>query len=257
MVENLYMEQRYCSLQKEISITEKELDSYPPGNILCYKNGNSSKWFCQYTDTDGKCIRKYIPKSNHEFAEKLAEKRLLTRKLIDMKNESLAIERYFKVRRKCKVKYGMPDEECYRRLLTKIYNWEEAPYSTNEQYKDHLIVPGPKGQMMRSKSEAMIAQVLLTNNIGYRYESEQNFGGIIMHPDFSILHPITGRLYIWEHLGLMSNGAYQNNALKKINIYINNGYVPGDNLILTFETPTAPLDINYVQLLAEYYFCRQ
>ncbi len=40
----------------------------------------------------------------------------------------------------------------------------------------------------------------------------------------------------------------------KMRTYINNGFIPGDNLILTYETKDRPLDINYVQNLISFHF---
>ncbi len=255
MIELSYFEQRKNALQKEITLTERQLNNYPPGTLVCYKHRNSYKWFLQNLNDDGKRYRTYIPKSEQKFAEKMARKRFLTRKLSDMKNELNAIDKFLNIRKEGRPKYGLKDEECYRILLPEMYKWETNEYHKSEEYKEYLTVTGPKGEMMRSKSEAMIAQVLVSNSIPYRYECEQAFDNIIIYPDFTIMHPKTGRMYIWEHLGLIEKEKYQNIFAIKLKTYLNMGFIPDDNLIFTFETDNRPIDINYVQHLVNYYFC--
>lgn len=103
---------------------------------------------------------------------------------------------------------------------------------------------------MRSKSECLIANFLYQRNITYRYEAAIELEGIDgfgnkyswkIYPDFTILHPKTREIIIWEHFGMMDNAEYSRSALLKINNYINNGYIPGINLICTFES----LDVNW------------
>ena len=90
----------------------------------------------------------------------------------------------------------------YRELLVSstpsLISWEYAPYNKSTDYPEDLIVPAPKGEMMRSKSEASIAQVLYSHGIPYRYEEIHEIYGTDMATDFTIMHPKTGAIILWE-----------------------------------------------------------
>ena len=45
---------------------------------------------------------------------------------------------------------------------------------------------------------------------------------------------------------MLSNEQYRKNALNKIEIYIINGIIPGNNLVITSEKPGGSIDINTI-----------
>lgn len=96
--------------------------------------------------------------------------------------------------------------------------------------------------VVRSKSEALIADTLFVHNIPFRYECELNLGELALYPDFTIINPITGDIAYWEHFGLMNVESYANNCFSKLNIYAQYGVIPTINLITTYETEEAPLN---------------
>ncbi|MFR6562656.1 MAG: hypothetical protein ACLUR5_12435 [Eubacterium ventriosum] len=57
----------------------------------------------------------------------------------------------------------------------------------------------------------------------------------------------TRKEYYWEHFGLMSDEEYAKKAIKKNNMYENNGFILGENLIATFELEKCPLDTRNVE----------
>lgn len=102
-----------------------------------------------------------------------------------------------------------------------------------------------KGEQVRSKSEVMIANALAANGIPYKYEYPVKIttGGYTYtaHPDFTVLNKRIRRVFYWEHLGRMDDPSYVSENTNKLIDYQNNGLIPGDNLILTFENLTEPL----------------
>ena len=80
------------------------------------------------------------------------------------------------------------------------------------------------------------------------------FGDVKIYPDFTIYHPMSNKIILWEHFGLMDNNSYAQNAKIKLGTYIDANYIPGNNLIVTYESKEMPLDINYVSLLISYHF---
>jgi hypothetical protein len=69
----------------------------------------------------------------------------------------------------------------------------------------------------------------------------------IVYPDFTLLKVCTREEIYWEHLGMMDDPNYVHKALNKINTYIRNGYIPGKNLLLTFESKAIPLNMRNVE----------
>ena len=63
----------------------------------------------------------------------------------------------------------------------------------------------------------------------------------------------TGGEIYWEHEGMMDNPDYAKSAIKKIELYENNGIFPGENLILTFESSASVVNMNVVKELTDRY----
>ena len=55
-----------------------------------------------------------------------------------------------------------------------------------------------------------------------------------------ILRKEDRHLILYEHLGRLDDPDYTQKAARKIEDYINTGYYPGINLILTWETRNTP-----------------
>lgn len=54
------------------------------------------------------------------------------------------------------------------------------------------------------------------------------------------------RELFWEHLGIVDNGHYASNAMKKLMIYEQNDIFINDRLILTYETANDPLNLRTI-----------
>ena len=127
-----------------------------------------------------------------------------------------------------------------------LKEWRVAEYSRNPFYPENLQICSSDGTMVRSKSEALIASGLASNGIPYRYECALELEGQIIYPDFTIRHPSTGIVFIWELFGMVDQEEYLERTLKKLRVYLRNGYIPDINLITTFETRQAPLGYDAV-----------
>lgn len=95
---------------------------------------------------------------------------------------------------------------------------------------------------------------LFTAKIPHRYECELRLGHTIIYPDFTLRHPRTGKVYYWEHFGLMDNPAYCKKMANKLELYANNGIIPSINLITTYETVKQPLSPETINQIIETYF---
>lgn len=103
----------------------------------------------------------------------------------------------------------------------------------------------------------MISDLLYDRGILYRNECllDLDDGKPPIYPDFTILHPQSRKIIYWEHFGMMDNIAYSEDACTKINRYLKAGILPGDNLILSFETEMTPMDSAAANLFIDAYLC--
>ena len=96
--------------------------------------------------------------------------------------------------------------------------------------EEHLIHRTKRGELVRSKSEVIIANELLAQGFD-RYEYEQQLtlpSGSVRYPDFTIVDDDTGETFLWEHLGLLHNPEYRRRWERKLAAYKLAGIVPHD-----------------------------
>ena len=241
------------SLEKEISNLRKELSKCPQGTlVICNINGKN-RYYHQKKNADGSYSRHYLGKDNIGLARHLARKTYIKNKLLDLENELKSIRRYLSVRKKTDYKQLLTKDSIYRELFA-YDSWEYEPYDKSTSHPEALIIQAPKGDIVRSKSEALIANALYDRGIPYRYECGLDLGGYIFHPDFTVKKVGSGEIIIWEHFGKVDDPKYfQKNVVWKLKKYIENGYIPGKNLIITWETKNTPLSIEEVSKMIEHY----
>lgn len=193
----------------------------------------------------------------------MAMKNFYTFSLEKFESEKLALEEcmktYEKNRRKEETVLEHPEmqsllSEYFKIEKEDLHKWEIQPYDKYTGYPNQLLFKTPKGEYVRSKSEALIAMHLYYNKIPYRYECGLDIGGRIIYPDFTIRHPRTGKIIYWEHCGRMSDPKYVNDIAQKIKTFATMGICPFENLIMTYERDGYPLDIGWVEKIIEYYF---
>ena len=88
----------------------------------------------------------------------------------------------------------------------------------------------------------------MPDNIPYRYEYPlylEGYGKI--HPDFMALNVNTRTVFYWEHMGMMDDTEYVENAIRRIEAYEKNDIFPGENLILTYETQRHPMSPRVIE----------
>ena len=141
-------------------------------------------------------------------------------------------------------------------IATKVSEWQRKEYIKNPHYPESLIHSTLKGEKVRSKSEACIADMLYLAGIPYRYECQLVVGGEIFYPDFMIMDPSTGKIYIWEHFGLMDDEGYYMRTVHKIRAYTSSGYLPERNFIITYEDEQNPFTTVQAAELISHYFHR-
>ncbi len=246
-------------LEKEIKAIQLKLKDFPEGKFICAVNGANYKW---YRSDGHKSV--YIPKSERALAEQLAHKKYLELQLKNMQQEKHAIDSYLKLSNPNanQTELDFFTSPKYQDLLTHISSplsmelqeWMNSPYEKNKKYQENLIYKAASGNMVRSKSERLIDMILSRRKIPFRYEFLLQLGELFLYPDFTIRHPRTGKVYYWEHFGLMDNPDYAEKSSLKIRTYISNGIIPSIQLITTYETKESPLSIEMVEEIVRYHF---
>ena len=117
-----------------------------------------------------------------------------------------------------------------------------------------------RGERVRSKSEMMIANMLLPLNPNYIYERALLLTDHLtgkpryVYPDFCVLNVRTRKEYLYEHFGKMGDPDYVYRNLNKLIDYANAGYIVGKNLVLTMESLECPLTPEVVETVIREYF---
>lgn len=112
----------------------------------------------------------------------------------------------------------------------------------NTFFDEKLIHKTARGELVRSKSEVIIADALFHNGLDYQYEPELILEGKTKRPDFKIIDADTGEEWYWEHCGMMSDIRYAKRWRDKEKFYAKHGIVRGKNLIVTEEFSGEGLD---------------
>ena len=110
----------------------------------------------------------------------------------------------------------------------------KTSHGTSGEKPGQYRVTTKEGILVKSKAEQIIADELFNKNLLYRYERTIRCqDDTIRSPDFTILDSGSGKLYFWEHMGMMERPDYIRTQCEKMNSYSVTGIIPGDNLIIT------------------------
>lgn len=136
-------------------------------------------------------------------------------------------------------RFGIDEEKQNELLISDI----DAQASNPEA----LIFHTGDGNLVRSKSEVMIYDELCREELFFKYERPLKANSKIYFPDFTIVHPRELKIIIWEHLGKMDDSGYVERNRIKIKNYIDEGFFPGVNLIITWEDANHVFDSKKVK----------
>lgn len=123
-----------------------------------------------------------------------------------------------------------------------VEKWKAVHPGSQNDYEITNGIYTNNNELVRSKSEKIIADRLAFFDIPYVYEPGLILNEHLKYPDFIILNKRTRQTFIWEHFGLIDNDEYSSNNLIKIELYERCGYFPGEKLICSFESKDAPVD---------------
>lgn len=225
-----------------------ELDDAPAGSlrIANRKSYTQYYWRKDAKDTNGT----YIHKENIDVAKALAQKEYNKKLLKQALKEQRIVTEYSSLLKDAPLEKVYDDlHRLKRELVTPLYDDDEtfiAKWKADEYapmgFNDNTEYYSNAGVRVRSKSELIIANLLEQYGVPYKYEKPIVLEGLgQVRPDFVCLNMHTRKEFIWEHFGMMDNAAYANKNITKLNIYQQNGYYAGKNMIVTYESSGAPL----------------
>lgn len=249
-----------------ISSKENFLKRAPAGRLRLSMRKNQVQWFQVGWGTSSHGT--YIPVEERPHASALAQKEY-DRKVLPLLRRYLSIlDKLIALNRKNVFEsLYLAMHPGRRELVDSVYvpdeiwadRWMKIPYRGKSVDDSAPEICTLRGERVRSKSEAMIADTLYRLKIPYKYECpiqvrEPGRGRsrvVDIFPDFTCLNVRLRREYLWEHFGLMDDDEYVSQVAWKMNCYEANGFFMGRNLILSMETARYPLDATKIERLAK------
>lgn len=251
-------------LKRVIKETKKRLQTAPQGHIRIARKEKRTEYYYKSGKVEEKRNGTYVKKNEKELVQRIiqreydedvlfhAEKRLKIINGFLNEYERTGLDKIFdRMNKDRKVFVTSPilsDKEY-------IKQWQSVTYEGNTNYDIKGEIITERGEHVRSKSEKIIADKLFMLGIPYRYEYPLTLdNNIMVYPDFTILKVETREEIYLEHLGLMDDVNYVENAMRKMNTYARNGIHLGVNLLITYETNKMPLNTKHLDELLTLYF---
>jgi hypothetical protein len=141
-------------------------------------------------------------------------------------------------------KYSSDGRSETARRLTNLFEAPSPITIDGRFFEENLIHRTARGEMVRSKSEVIIADRLADLDVEYTYERPLTIEGVTKYPDFTIEDMETGITFYWEHCGMLHVPNYRKRWEEKLAWYGKHSILPhedggGENgtLIITRESP--------------------
>ena len=248
------MRARYRTLTSVVNSLEKQRDSLPDGKIYIRRHKGYPAYYCSnqtekyLSRKDTALVKQLIQKDHINMAIKAAkhEADVLKKDIIGYPRQTM--EKVYESLPEERKKFASPlilgDEEYAAEWLSVTF--EPKPFN-----KDAPEFYTMKGEHVRSKSEVIIADRLYIKGIPYKYECPVLIGGVLFHPDFTILRLSDRKILYHEHCGKMGDSGYVKDMIDRANKYGRSQIFIGDRLFYTFESEDQPLDIGWLDAFIE------
>lgn len=119
--------------------------------------------------------------------------------------------------------------DMYSETATRLTNLFKAPAPievAGKFFEDRLIHRTRRGELVRSKSEVIVADRLADLGVDYVYEKGLTIDGETRYPDFTIEDDASGITYYWEHCGMLNDPDYKARWEAKRAWYRKHGILP-------------------------------
>lgn len=244
--------------ERMLDFIEQELKTAPEGRLEV----RVTRYGVQYSVVlSGK--RQYLSKKEVETIKQLAQKNYYEKTSRTLKK---AIKRNRAI---LETKDNKTVGEIYRKMIEArrelitpltsslnefIERWSKVSYESKPFEDGDTEHYAKNGLRVRSKSEAIIIDLLLEYGIPFRYESPLHLKGMgQIYPDFIVINKRTGEEFVWEHFGMVDDWKYANEMVKRVETYHYNGYFEGKNFIYTLESSRHPFGARDAKRIIEQY----
>ena len=146
-------------------------------------------------------------------------------------------------------KYSSDQHSETARRLTNLFIAPSPVEIKGISFEDYLIHRTSRNEMVRSKSEVIIADHLANNDIEYAYEQPLTIESVTKYPDFTIEDMESGETFYWEHCGMLHDPSYRRRWEEKLSWYQAHGIKRLDDgggekgtLIITRDEPNGSID---------------
>ncbi len=255
---------RVFELSNLLSLKEKSVKNSTKTSLRISKSNGVVQYYFRANPQNKKS--RYISVKNKKLAQELAQQDYDNKIVQAARQELKILQRLLRQyeglsSRNHLVEKIFPKLNLLRQALIKpvrfsdnffAEQWQNVSYEKKTFPEDSTPFSTSRDELVRSKSELIIAETLKRMNIPYRYEfplqlTSETGRLITIHPDFMCLNVKNRKEYFWEHFGMMDNPEYAEQAVQKLNLYALNGFLPGENLIITTETRQQPISTKVIE----------
>ena len=167
------------------------------------------------------------------------------------------------------IRLAATDASSTARRFTDLFHLPEVRQLKQKWYDARYVNISERGEPMLSKNEVIIANCLnkYKKQISYAYEDKLKFDNTArtVKPDFTIENLGTGKKFYWEHLGMMSKTNYREKWEKKLESYLQDGFVlctkasASDEkvLIITEENPNGGINSQEIDSIVRRYILEE
>lgn len=153
-------------------------------------------------------------------------------------------------------RYSSDDRSETARRLTNLFVAPTPVEIDGTFFEDYLIHRTARNELVRSKSEVILANCLANAGVEYAYERPLTLGGTTKYPDFTIEDMESGTTFYWEHCGMLHVPDYDRRWQTKRAWYRAHGILPledggGENgtLIVTRDESNGSIDSSKIAML--------
>ena len=264
MIDKVFVSEQLEQLKKEIANLDNFIANCPDCKLITRRQQNGSyKYALKKKDEDGVLRQHYLNRDQMQLAKLLAKRDYAIACRKDKQNEKWFLEQT--------LAHEERESEAEKLLLSKpgiaqlviptlkvyddyVTEWQNADYVRSNYHPEHLIIPTiVRDLYVRSKSEEIITNFLVQKSIPFRYEEVNKIGKYELCPDFTCMNPRTHEIFYLEHYGKVDDPGYMADQRRREDLYRKIGVYPWKNLLITTEAENRPLDIRWLEQIANYY----
>lgn len=262
------LQKEYRDMKKLAASYQKELKKMPSGYLNRKQVNCVFYYYWHYKISEygtSRFVQKILPQndSGREMIALLKRKRFLELSLRSLNVQLKKTERFLanykefeptEIEASMSPTYSgiqMKQTSSNSSLTATTKAWLAEPFESNPFAPGRLIHTTSNGLHVRSKSEAIIINLLDSSGIPFRYEALLKLDDHTFYPDFTILRPSDQKVVYWEHFGMVSDPDYQRKMDHKLSLYRLHQITPWNNLITTYDDGDRSIDTSQINRIID------